>query len=164
MFNTIVAGSDGHRGRGAAALAQLVASASGARLLLVGVCPDHAPPLADGRAQKRAALEADLDRLRVEFAPTASTQIVLDHSAPHALRRIADEQHADLVVVGARRHRPLERLVGADHALQVLHGAPCALAVVAANQPPRRHTINFIFLANLISHCNRLCRTRWLCS
>jgi nucleotide-binding universal stress UspA family protein len=134
MFHTILAGSNGERGRAAAALAQAIATTTDARLLLVGV--QWEPPLA--RGEPHGDLERALHELRDELAPDARTQVAVDMSAAHALRRIARDEHADLVVVGSRRHAGVHRLAPGHAALQVLHGAPCAVAVAPDHVAPCR--------------------------
>ena len=65
MYRTIIAGCNGReRGRGAVSLAHAISSATGARLLLVGV--HHHPPLPfpGSYAGQRGALEHDLRVLR----------------------------------------------------------------------------------------------------
>jgi nucleotide-binding universal stress UspA family protein len=136
MFDTILAGSTGSRGRGAASLAQAIAAATGSRLLLVGVRWDA--PLGLTEAHPRAALEHGLRDVRDALAPDAQTQIATDISAAHALRRIAKDEHAGLVVVGSRRRAALQRLASGHAALHVLHGAPCAVAVAPDHLPPCR--------------------------
>ena len=137
LFKTIVAGSDGHRGRVAAALAQALASATGARLLLVGVEYELPLPLFDTYAQARATLQRELRELRDELAPDATTKVAVDASPAHALRRIALEEHADLIVVGSMHRGRLQRFTSADRAMQVLHGAACAVAVAPDHLPCR---------------------------
>lgn len=134
MFNTIVAATDGRRGRGAAALGHVLAGASGARLLLVAV----EVPLVAGYPELRADLASDLRSAHDELAPDARTQIVIDISPARALRRIAQEEQADLVVVGSRQPGALRRLASGDTAMQVLHSAPCAVAVAPDQVPPSR--------------------------
>ena len=134
MFTTIVAASDGQHGRGAAALGQALASATGARLLLVGV----ELPLVAQFPEVRAELEAGLRNVHDELSPDAREQIVIDISAARALRRIAEEEQADLMVVGSRQPGALRRLASGDTAMQVLHGAPCAVAVAPDHVPPSR--------------------------
>ncbi len=128
-FDTIVAGSDGTRGRVAAALGQRIARATGARLLLVGIECDLPLALVETHAQARATLEADLRALRDELAPDALIQVAVDLSPSHALRRVAESEGADLIVVGSLHRGRLQRLTSADRTMQVLHGAPCAVAV-----------------------------------
>jgi nucleotide-binding universal stress UspA family protein len=137
-FHTIVAGCNGYdRGRGALSLAHAIASATGARLLLVGV--HHHPPLPfpGTYASQRKLIERALRTARDELAPEALIRIEADLSPAHALRRVAAAEGADLVVVGSRHRRRLQRIVDSDHAMQVLHGAPCAVAVAPDPLAPR---------------------------
>lgn len=130
MYRTIIAGCNGReRGRGAVSLAHAISSATGARLVLVGV--HHQPPLPfpGSYASQRDALEHDLRALRDELAPEALVRVEADLSPAHALRRVAAAEKADLLVVGSRHRRGLQRIVEGDQAMQVLHGASCAVAV-----------------------------------
>ena len=138
MYRTIVAGCNGReRGRGAVSLAHAIASATGARLLLVGV--HHHPPLPfpGTYADQRKELEHELRAVRDELAPEALIRLEGGLSPAHALRHVAATENADLLVVGSR-HRPrLQRMVEGDQALQVLHGAPCAVAIARDPLEPR---------------------------
>jgi nucleotide-binding universal stress UspA family protein len=138
MYRTIVVGCDGsERGRGAVSLAHAIASATGARLLLVGV--HHNPPLPfpGDYASQREVLERALRTVRDELAPEALLHIEADLSPARALRHVAEAERADLVVVGSRHRRRLQRILDADNAMQVLHGAPCAVAVAPDPIAPR---------------------------
>lgn len=139
MYRTIIAGCNGReRGRGAVALAHAIASATGARLLLVGV--HHHPPLPfpGSYASQREELEHQLRAVRDELAPEALIRLEADLSPAHALRRVATARRADLLVVGSR-HRPrLQRMVEGDQAMQVLHGASCSVAVAPDGLAPAR--------------------------
>jgi nucleotide-binding universal stress UspA family protein len=142
MYRTIIAGCNGReRGRGAVSLAHAIASATGARLVLVGV--HHHPPLPfpGSYASQREELEHELRAIRDELAPEALIRLEGDLSPAHALRRVANAEAADLLVVGSRHRRRLQRIVEGDQAMQVLHGAPCAVAVApdpVAPRPSRR--------------------------
>jgi nucleotide-binding universal stress UspA family protein len=91
----------------------------------------HNPPLPfpESYAKLRGDLEHALHAVRDELAPEAIVHIAADMSPAHALRRVAEAEHADLLVVGSRHRRRLQRIVESDHAMQVLHGAGCAVAV-----------------------------------
>ncbi len=128
-FSKIVVGTDGQRGRAAATLAHTIAGTTGAQVLLVGVGWDLPLPLIETSAQVRLTLETELRTVRDELAPDARTQVAVDPSPAHALRKIAKAEHADLVVVGSLHRGRLQRLTCADRTMQVLHGAPCAVAV-----------------------------------
>jgi nucleotide-binding universal stress UspA family protein len=130
MFRTILAGCNGfERGRGAVSLAHAIASATGARLVLLGV--HHNPPLPfpDTYAEQHAALERALRAVRDELAPQAIVRVHADLSPARALRHVAEAEHADLIVVGSRHRRRLQHILEGDRAMQVLHGAACAVAI-----------------------------------
>jgi nucleotide-binding universal stress UspA family protein len=138
MFRTIVVGSDGReRGRGAVSLAHVLAAASDARLLLVGVQSLLPAPLPHRFAEEHEDLERALRSLRDELAPEAIVRVKARLSPAHALRDVAESESADLVVVGSRHRRRLQHILDGDHALQVLHGAPCAVAVAPDPIAPR---------------------------
>jgi nucleotide-binding universal stress UspA family protein len=139
MYRTIIAGCDGsHRGRGAVSLAHAIASATDARLVLVGV--QHHPPLPfpGSYADLRSDLEQRLRSVRDELAPGAVVRVAAGISPAHALRHVARFEDADLIVVGSRHRRRLQRILDSDHALQVLHGARCAVAVAPDPLSPHR--------------------------
>jgi nucleotide-binding universal stress UspA family protein len=138
MFRTIVAGCNGReRGRGAVSLAHAIAEATGARLLLVGV--HHNPPLPfpTTYTEQHEGLERDLRAVRDELAPEAIIQVHAGMSPAHALRHVARYEHADLLVIGSRHRRRRQHIVESDHAMQVLHGARCAVAVAPDPLAPR---------------------------
>ena len=131
MFRSIIAGCDGFdRGREAAAFAATLADATGARLLLVAAFTEPPIPFPESFREQSAQVAEAIRRVRDELAPNAQTATVAALSPGHALRHTARREHADLIVVGSRPHRRLDRLVRADHALQVLHSAPESVAIV----------------------------------
>jgi nucleotide-binding universal stress UspA family protein len=123
MFRTIVAGTDGaDKGRNAVTLAHELAWAIGARVLIVAVY-DHGPT-------QPADLVRRLRVLRNELAPEALVLTVPDASPANGLRRVAEQQAADLIVVGARQRSRMRRFLEGDPGMRVLRGARCAVAVV----------------------------------
>ena len=138
MFKTIVAGFDDPRGRGAVALGHAIAGATGAQLQVVGVQHDLPIRLDERLNELCAARRADLHGIRDELAPGAVTQLVIEASPARALRRTAQHEQADLMVVGSRQPGAVRRLTSGDTAMQVLHGAPCAVAVAPDALPPCR--------------------------
>ena len=140
MFRTIVAGCNGReRGRGAVSLAHAIATATGAKLLLVGV--HHNPPLPfpSSYAAQRHELEHDLRAVRDELAPEAIIQIHADMSPAHALRHVARYEGADLVVVGSRHRRRLQHIAESDHAnLCSPRPVPCTSSPATASTEPSK--------------------------
>jgi nucleotide-binding universal stress UspA family protein len=138
MFRTIVAGCNGReRGRGAVSLAHAIAGATGAELLLVGVHHNTPLPSPSSYAAQRRDLEQHLRAVRDELAPEAVIRIRADMSPAHALRHVARYEGADLLVVGSRHRRRLQHMAESDHAMQVLHGARCAVAIAPDPLAPR---------------------------
>jgi nucleotide-binding universal stress UspA family protein len=62
-------------------------------------------------------------------------------SPAHAIGHVARWERAGLIVVGAHPRRPLDRLAGVDHAMQLLHSAPAGVAVVPDGTVVRRRPI-----------------------
>jgi nucleotide-binding universal stress UspA family protein len=138
MFRTIVVGCNGReRGRGAVSLAHAIAAATGAKLLLVGVDCHPPLPFPGTYAAQRHELEHSLRAVRDELAPEAIIEIHTGMSPAHALRHVARYEGADLLVVGSRHRRRLQHIAESDNAMQVLHGARCAVAIAPDPLPPR---------------------------
>jgi nucleotide-binding universal stress UspA family protein len=136
MFQTILAGCDGFsRGRGAVAFASTLAEATGARLLLVAAHPNPPLPFPAGLQEQHDRADRAIRRVRDELAPTGTAMVVEALSPAHALCDTAEREGADLIVVGSRRRTRAARMLDADHALQVLHGAPTSVAVVPESGP-----------------------------
>jgi nucleotide-binding universal stress UspA family protein len=134
MFNTIVVGVDGREGgRDALSLAARLAVLAGGELVAVRVLrfDDYAsragaaPYSSLGEHDAKAQLEADLEQAGV----TARARILGDTSPARALHRVAEEEQADVIVVGSTHHGSVGRVFAGDDAVGTLHGAPCAVAV-----------------------------------
>ena len=66
-------------------------------------------------------------------AATSWTRKVVRGSAAGALTDLARVQHAAMLILGIGRHRPLDRIFGAETALRVIQRAPCPVLVVHPN-------------------------------
>jgi nucleotide-binding universal stress UspA family protein len=142
VFRTIVAGCNGReRGRGAVSLAHAIAVATGARLLLVGVRHNPPLPFPAPYADQHEDLERDLRAVRDELAPEAIVQVRAGMSPAHALRHVARYEDADLLVIGSRHRRRLQHIIESDHAMQLLHGARCAVVVAPDPLAPRHELL-----------------------
>jgi nucleotide-binding universal stress UspA family protein len=136
VFRKVQAAVDGlPRSRDAAALGEAMAGAVRADLLLVGAFQDPLlpfPPVFSSDAHPGREAQEALSIARSKWAPSGHTFTVPDVSPARALRRTIRERGADLFVLGSGRHVP-EGRAGAGHTgRQILHGAPCAVAVAAA--------------------------------
>lgn len=136
MFSNIVVGVDEHQGsRDAIALAEQLVEPSGA-VTLAHVYPGHARTWwgsspADEATQRERALEL-LERTRQEDGITAELRPVGASSPGHGLHVLAEEQAADLLVLGSSRRGLLGRVLLSDDTQAALNGAPCAVAIAPA--------------------------------
>jgi nucleotide-binding universal stress UspA family protein len=134
MFKTIVVGVDGRDGgRDALSLAGRLALVGGGELVAVRALPfDYyatragAPPYASiAEHDAKAEVEADLRTAGLE----ADVRILSETSPARALHRVAEREHADLIVVGSTHHGRAGRVFAGDDAAAALHASPCAVAV-----------------------------------
>lgn len=134
MFTHIAVGCDGSpEGRDAVALGEAIASATGARLTLVGAFTPWFLPVAgtSDRRTLRAQATAALRRERDRFAPDAFIHTVADGSAARALCHYGARAHVDLVIVGSSPRAPVGHVTIGRSGRQLLYDAPFALAVAA---------------------------------
>ena len=138
MFKTIVVGVDGREGgRDALSLAGRLALVAGGDLVAVRVLSfDYyasragAPPYSSPTEHDaRTAVEAELDRAGLD----ARVVIAGDTSPARALHRVAEGEHADVIVVGSTHHGRAGRVFAGDDAVAALQGSPCAVAVRRAD-------------------------------
>jgi nucleotide-binding universal stress UspA family protein len=134
MFKKVIVGDDGRDG-GADALALARALAPGAELIVAGAYPwDPSPSrfLQPGYGEiLRNDTEAGLER-RVAAAllsGRARTVALPDSSPARALHRLAEAEHADLIVTGSAHHGAAGRTLLGSVSRSVLHDAPAPVAV-----------------------------------
>lgn len=60
---------------------------------------------------------------------TVTPMFVADAGTPETLQRTATEEHADLLVLGSSHRGAVGRVLIGSVTEQILHGAPCAVAV-----------------------------------
>jgi nucleotide-binding universal stress UspA family protein len=134
MFKTIVVGVDGRDGgRDALSLAGRLALVGGGELVAVRVLPfDYyatragAPPYTSiAEHDAKGEVEAELRAAGLE----GEVRILSETSPARALHRVAEREHADLIVVGSTHHGRAGRVFAGDDAAAALHGSPCAVAV-----------------------------------
>jgi len=131
MFTNVIAGVDGAGGgQDAAALAGALGRG---RITLVGVYP-HDPVRTRGSVAGYEDLQAgdalaDLQAARSATGVDAELRAIPDNFPARALQQAAEEDGADLIVIGSAHHGRLGRVLLGDFARGVLHDAPCAVAV-----------------------------------
>jgi nucleotide-binding universal stress UspA family protein len=134
MFKTIVVGVDGREGgRDALSLAGRLALVNGGELVAVRALPmDYYVSRGGAPAFSHVAVEDAKAELRadLEAADLQARIVVAGDSAPaRALHRIAEDERADVIVVGSTHRGRIGAVLAGDDAAATLHGAPCPVAV-----------------------------------
>ncbi len=134
MFSKIVVGHDKtERGGDALALGRLLASATGADLIVAHVLPNGFPAdldWEDSQRSERDSVEKELAALASSGTVTGKTEVAVITSSPaHGLYDLAEAHQADLIVVGSSHRGALGRVLMGSVTERLLHGAPCAVAV-----------------------------------
>jgi nucleotide-binding universal stress UspA family protein len=130
MTNPIVVGYDAASGdRAPVDFGVVTAKCTGAPLIVAFVKErDAAQPAAVDAAQTLDTLEQDLQSHGVALGC-----VELEHtSAARALHEAAEREGAALLVVGSTRRGALGRVLPGSTAERLMHGAPCAIAIVPA--------------------------------
>lgn len=135
MYRRILVGYDGHEpSQDALTLGRALAAIEGAELILAAALDNLDPLATPGDAFERARAEAE-DRLAASARALLGDQfqfrmrIVGGVSAPRALTEIAEDEHADVVVIGSTHRGGLGRVLPGSVGERLLQGAPCAVLV-----------------------------------
>lgn len=131
MFNKIIVGVDGRAtGSDAVALAQTLA-APDAEIMLVNAFPyDMHPSRALLRGYEELLRHDALELLKKEGEDSRfELHAVPDVSPARALQEVAEDEAADLIVVGSCHRGVVGRVFLGDVSRSVLHGATCPVAV-----------------------------------
>lgn len=135
MFKNVLVGVDGRpNGRDAIALASRLTDPDG-KLTLVHVHsgdlrPSHA--IAPGVvAEEREGSHKLLERERTTADVKAELISMVSMSPGRGLHQQAEEQNADLLVVGSCSHGAFGRAMLGDDTRAALNGAPCAVAIAS---------------------------------
>ncbi len=135
MFNNVLVGVDGRpSGRDAIALASRLIDPNG-KLTLAHVHngplhPSHAVTPGLLREEHEASAKL-LEQERAAGEVDAELVSVVAMSAGRGLHQQAEEQHADLLVVGSCGRGVLGRAMLGDDTRSALNGAPCAVAIAS---------------------------------
>ncbi|HEY8002533.1 MAG: universal stress protein [Vicinamibacteria bacterium] len=133
MYRLILVGYDGRpSGNDALALARGLAQIEGAELVLC-VALELDPLATPAAAYERAMAEAE-ERLGAEAARSLGEtpfrlRVIGGVAAPRALHEVAEDERADVIVLGSTHRHGLGRVVPGSVAERLLHGAPCAVLV-----------------------------------
>ncbi len=133
MFKNVLVGVDGRpAGRDAIALAARLTDPEG-KLTLAHVYHDVLSPLHAATPgflpTEREASHELLERERAAANVSADLRSIVSMSPAAGLHQQAEDQNADLLVVGSCRRGPFGRVMLGDDTHAALNGAPCAVAV-----------------------------------
>ncbi len=133
MFENVIVGVDGRpNGRDAIALAMRLL-ADGGKLTLANIHGGATNPVhasTPGRlTEEKEASHALLERERAEAEVQAELISYAASGPGRGLHGLAEEQHADLLVVGSCSRGPVGRVLLGDDTRGSLNGASCAVAV-----------------------------------
>jgi nucleotide-binding universal stress UspA family protein len=144
----VAAGTDGYpEGRDAAALAALIAHATGGEVMLVAIQAYAlvVMPKGSGWKEEREEAMAMLRDVRDAVAPDARVVVETDYSASRALERVVRREHRDLLVLGSSRRTTDGRVRMGGTVRQLIGDAVCAVAVAprgyTQHRPQRLTTI-----------------------
>lgn len=148
MFKNVLVGVDGRAGsRDAIALARVLMDPAGT-LTLVNVYAgelDPAHAITPGQLKEdHEASQALLERERAAANVDAQLLSVVSMNAGRGLHQQAEDQQADLIVVGSCSKGFLGRAMLGDHTRAALNGAPCAVAIAAVGFAQRTKPITDI--------------------
>jgi nucleotide-binding universal stress UspA family protein len=135
MFKNVLVGVDGRaNGRDAIALASRLSDPDG-KITLAHVHPGELHPLhavtPDLLAKEEKAARELLERERADADLQAELLTIVASSPGAGLHRQAEEQGADLLLVGSCSHGVIGRVMLGDDTRAALNGAPCAVGIAA---------------------------------
>ncbi len=132
MFENVLVGVDGRpNGRDAIALASHLTGPDG-QLTLAHVHSGRMPALHPVTPADELAGSHDLlERERTAAGVNAELASFVSVSPGRGLHQLAEEQNADLLVVGSCSHGLFGRVMLGDDTRAALNGAPCAVAIAA---------------------------------
>jgi nucleotide-binding universal stress UspA family protein len=151
MFKNVLIGVDGRPGgRDAMALASRLADPAGTLTLAHvhsgALRPSHAISPGLVREERQASHEL-LERERTAAGMSAGLVSIEAMSAGRGLHQQAEDQDADLLVVGSCGHGVFGRAMLGDDTRAALNGAPCAVAVATRGDAEQSAPIKKIGVA-----------------
>jgi nucleotide-binding universal stress UspA family protein len=130
MFSNVLIGVDGRQGgRDAIALARQLAAPSATFMLAHVFGPLLGRGALEALPVERAECRQLLERERELATLDAHLAVCAERPVGQGLHELAEERHADLLVVGSTRHALLGRALLGDDCRAALDGAPCAIAI-----------------------------------
>lgn len=145
-FNTVLTTTDfSDAAAGGVATAAGLATALGARLLLLYVVEERLPPMSFSTASQREQIRKDhekaaarsLEKFAAERLGGGSASVETRLRSGQPAREIiacAEEEGADLIVMATRGYGSVGQMVFGSTAQKVLYGAPCPVVSVRSRE------------------------------
>ena len=146
-MSKIIVGVDESQGSSdAIALASSLAGTTGSTLTLVNVFPYDVRASRASNREFEEYLRQDsrelLERLHdADGDETVELKAIANPSASHGLHEVAEQEGADLIVVGSTHTGRAGRVLPGSTAERLLHGAPCPVAVAPNGYAQRSDTL-----------------------
>lgn len=144
-MSEIIIGVDGtERGEDAVVFGRQLAAFAGGRIVLANVFPydDVIPGRRTYEAYRETLREASeelLNAIRERYDLQARTRSLASTLPARALHKLAEKDGAALIVVGSSHVGPARRVLPGSTGERLLHGSPCAVAVVPKGYRETEH-------------------------
>lgn len=83
--------------------------------------------------------ERVFNQARAELGSAEFERRELQDTAAHGLTDLAEDEQADLIVIGSTHHGPIGRVLAGTVAASLFHGAPCGVIVAPRGWSEREH-------------------------
>src|SRR5262245_64851867 len=143
-MSEIIVGVDGtERGEDAVVFARQLAAFAGARIVLANAFPyedirGRVTSLAYRDTLREASQEV-LGAVAERYGVEAPARALASTSPARALHELAEDDGSALIVVGSSHVGPARRVLPGSTAERLLHGSPCAVAVVPKGYRETEH-------------------------
>jgi nucleotide-binding universal stress UspA family protein len=110
--------------------------------LIVASAIEFGPLEIDGAGYNQARAEHYgnvFNRARAELGSTGFERRELQDTAAHGLTELAEDEQADLIVIGSTHHGPIGRVLAGTVAARLFSGAPCAVMVAPRGWSDHAH-------------------------
>lgn len=147
MTTILIGVNDSESSEDAVALGRRLAEATSGRVVVACAFPYSDVPSRIANLNYRDALKTDALHTAGRMSELLSnvptdriqTTAIANPSAPHALHDIATAENASIVVLGSTHTGRAGRVMPGSTAERLLHGAPCAVAVVPEGYREQTH-------------------------
>jgi nucleotide-binding universal stress UspA family protein len=132
VYQTIIVGFDGSdQARDGLALGRLLSAVTGARVIAASVYDGGGGMREAYRREWRDEMRTAAEEALAEVDESAERVVVDSGSAAHGLHDLAEQEEADLIVVGSCHRGRVGRVLAGSVGERLLQGAPCGVAIAS---------------------------------